>query len=678
MNNTKEGVRNPFDITKAVDFTDEQINEFWVQIWENEEDRMKFLDPLSPVPKFILGSKGCGKTHLMRYFSYPLQKIRYDNNVASLIKGDKYIGIYHILNGLNSHRFSGKGVDNEQWDVIFKYYVELVIAEKVLNIISDILINIGIDSYLEKKICHEIMLRFDTYEQSGIIDDFQKLKYFIFELRKKIDYAVNNVALTRSLDIENIKITATSGNLIFGIPKILSENIPDFKQNNIQFLYLWDEFEKLLDSQKKFINTLLWEKDKPSTLWIGARYYGFNVFDTFNEEKIREGSEYEKVDLDHFLRKTSSNYERFLKRLCESRLSKSGLKISSDDLEYSFDKFEEDDFLDSFVKKYAPTQRPYTLTLISQLNSLFLKEPEVIEKIISNLSAEGKPLHEKYNYHLFYQDWAKGKNLLKSSEEIKQEYIKFVQNKTSKRHSNVEQKFKKDLIAQLIKEARERIPYTGLETFIEMAWGHPRSFLNILKHIYKSAIYNGEQPFQKDKISIRSQTEGVLEASQWFYNDAEVTGEKANTLSTIIDNLGNSLRSVRFSDTISETSPSSFYVISSQLTDEAKEGINLVKTHSFIIENEAGRHSKNSDSKEKLYQIHKMLAPKWDLPIIRRGTVKMNTQLLESIFNKNSFKDFTSHLKEFTNKRNGPFFGKKVKPTKNTKNNDQLLLPGIQ
>ena len=65
-------VNNPFSITKATDFSDNEINEYWVNV--NKDYNV--LNTNDIMPKYVLGGKGCGKTHLLRYFSYPLQKIR--------------------------------------------------------------------------------------------------------------------------------------------------------------------------------------------------------------------------------------------------------------------------------------------------------------------------------------------------------------------------------------------------------------------------------------------------------------------------------------------------------------------------------------------------------------------------------------------------------------------------
>ncbi|RZJ83601.1 MAG: hypothetical protein EOO20_22505 [Chryseobacterium sp.] len=130
MNNNPN---NPFNVTKAVDLSNKQINEYWVDI-AGDRGFMQIIKPTSPMPMLILGSKGSGKTHVMKYFSFELQKLRSVGEIKHMISSDGYIGIYMRCGGLNAGRFSGKGQNDEAWITVFSYYMDLWLALKVLNI----------------------------------------------------------------------------------------------------------------------------------------------------------------------------------------------------------------------------------------------------------------------------------------------------------------------------------------------------------------------------------------------------------------------------------------------------------------------------------------------------------------------------------------------------------------
>lgn len=118
---------NPFSLTKANDLSDDQIQELWVDIAPPDSPDSLFSAGrfASPMPTFILGSKGSGKTHLMRYASFALQKKRFERNGFSPLagaRGDGYVGIYTLCSGLETGRFQGKGQSEEAWLEVFSYY----------------------------------------------------------------------------------------------------------------------------------------------------------------------------------------------------------------------------------------------------------------------------------------------------------------------------------------------------------------------------------------------------------------------------------------------------------------------------------------------------------------------------------------------------------------------------
>ncbi len=72
-------------------FSDREINALWVDI-ASGDGFWKLAKLTSPMPMYILGSKGSGKTHLMKYFSYPVQKLRHAKGVVEGVQQDGYLG----------------------------------------------------------------------------------------------------------------------------------------------------------------------------------------------------------------------------------------------------------------------------------------------------------------------------------------------------------------------------------------------------------------------------------------------------------------------------------------------------------------------------------------------------------------------------------------------------------
>jgi hypothetical protein len=666
-------LKNPFNITKAVDFDDQQINNYWVEIPNGEGSFREMFKPTSPMPIILLGGKGSGKTHLMRYFSYPLQKIRHSDDIVGGITKDGYLGVYFRCTGLNAGRFSGKSQSNEIWASVFSYYMELWFAQQLLRIIRDLFQKNAELEAKEVQISKQIASLFDSMP----IGDFSTLKGIldVYEkLQREIDIEVNNCASTGSM---NIRIIVTRGRLVFGIPQILSKELSPL--SNALFLYLVDEFENLDELQQKYINTLVREKEIPTSFRIGGRLYGVKTWFTLSaDEANKEGSEHEIVYLDELLRK-NKHYDKFsehliIRRLHEAEILPSLSVTKKVNLNSFFDTYSNSPFGDeetAFVKEnYSPKQRPYFVSLERKLirgvkSSVAwgISEKNIeedISKIIGNLAVSDHPLLEKANILLFYQNWYKKNNLITSSEIIQEECKKYLAtpNEPSHYHEKLLH-FRADLLAQLYRECKQPQKYFGLNTFIEMSQGMPRNLLIILKEIFKWSLFNGEIPFGEKPISLMSQKSGISDATDWFFRDARITGTSGPEIQKCINQLLELFREVRFADKPSECSPCTFSANILECTQKAKENILLAEKYSLLILVASGQKDKNSKRVDWKYQINSMLSPKYDLPIYRRGALTLSSAEINSIFDPACFDEFENIRKTIKERMSAPYYGRK-------------------
>ncbi len=656
----------PFDVTKAVDFTDAQIAATWVDL-PGEGGFLELVNPRSPMPLMLLGGKGSGRTHLMRYYSYALQKLRSrGSDVVACLRQERYLGVYMRCEGLNAGRFDGKGQPPEAWAAIFAYYMDLWLAQLVVQTAADAFKgHLELDEN-EATIVASIEALFDErFVLSG--RSLQAVITSFTELRREVDLAVNNAALTRSLG--ELRIRSTRGRLVFGIPRVLQEHLRSLQ--GVSIVYLIDELENLTGAQQQYVNTLIREKELPCTFKVGARLYGFRTAKTLSAgEENRLGSEYEQVVLDEQMR-IDPRYDGFTRQLVVRRLRGAGLLPELQDadagksLDALFETYPSSNFGEAettFVNEnYRGEERPWLVRLRKQLldslehrDGINLGTARDIDRVIQGVTCVAFPLLEKANVFLLYQDWSSGRNLVESALEIESTCRALQDGGDAPRHKHVLSHFKGDLLAQMLRDTRQKQRYFGLETFIEMSSGIPRHLLIVLKFVYRWALFHGERPFAGKPVSLTAQRAGVIQASSWFFEDARCTGEDAESVQAGVERLARLFHQMRYSDKPVESALTTFCFDETSASAEARKTIRHARESSLLLRVISGAKDRNAEGVVAKYQLNPMLCPRFDLPLARRGTISLSTDEIECIFGAHTER-FDGVLGERLQRMNAPF-----------------------
>lgn len=673
--------QNPFNVTRAVDFSDQQINDYWVDLPGGAGFR-EMAKPTSPMPMLILGGKGSGKTHLMRYFSYPLQKLRHKDPLAGVLE-EGYIGVYLRCGGLNAARFTGKGQTAEKWSAVFNYYMDLWLTQLTVETVLDVFATRPELERRNTELTGQILALFDADFElrpsslRGLLDVLR-------DWQREMDRAINNAAISRELVVT---IRSTPGRLVFGVPKVLASLLEPL--STVQILYLLDELENLSEQQQRYVNTLVREREGPCSFKIGARLYGVRTLQTYSAGEFnKEGSEYERLSLDDHLRE-NKNYPVFARLLCARRLVEAGLfslhGTTIEDLADQLDSFFEQPKWDPFganetqmiVDRYRNRERPYFAKLRGKLEhgrrvgaAPGVERVTDLENILSSLSVPTFPLIEKLNLFLLYQEWASGANLVRAAGTIAEEALAYqTSGESTTRYKSKLAHFRSDLVAQALAECEQKQSYVGIDTFIEMSRGLPRNLLVVLKHIVQWSLFNGERPFTRDPISRKSQEQGVLEAAQWFLRDAEVLGEQGPSVKDSIRRLASLFRDIRFSDKPAECSLCAFSTDLSQVSARANRIIELAEWWSLLIRIPRGQRERNTGRLDAKFQLNSMLCPLWDLPIYRRGAVALRAHEVDAIFDPDKADAFNTVARTRVQRMTAPYFGSSA-----AQDNEPLLL----
>ena len=471
---------NPFNVTKAVDLDDKQIGDYWVDL-PGSGGFKDLVKPASPMPMIILGGKGSGKTHILRYCSYQVQRRRHDTDVVAGLRQEGYVGIYLRCGGLNASRFSGKGQTAEAWAALFHQYMDLWLAELFLTTVGDALPAADL-TRSSVRAAEEL---FDLPPESEITSA-NSLVRALQAMRRALDLAINNAALTQRLEA---KVQLSPGRLVFGLPRIVADEVRQF--SGIQVLYLIDELENLSKDQQRYVNTLLREKERPASFKVGARLYGIRTYETYSAGELnREGSEYEMVPLDEHLRSTTQ-YSRFALRLCTRRLTAAGYmtgEVARDSDRHirgrllglfervrdplgAPDKFEMSPKTGRGAKPYFGKLTKGLLRGVALGVAPGLRSEADVGRIVDLLTTELQ-IFEKANALLLYQAWWQGRDLMVAAEEIRAgcaAYLGDPSAPASRKFRTTLSHWKADLRAQLLAEHGLKQQYVGLEAFVEMS-----------------------------------------------------------------------------------------------------------------------------------------------------------------------------------------------------------------
>lgn len=645
-------IKNPFDVTKAVDYTDDDIYKYWVDLDKEDNGFEGLIEPQSLMPKIIVGSKGSGKTHVMKYFSYELQKIRCKAEAKSMQEGlenEKFIGVYIRCSGFNSDKFSGKGVSDEVWATLYSYFWELWIGERLLDILIDLRENGTLGEVDEPGIVTDILKLFLKYENG--IHTFEELNDYFLRLQKNVDYEVQNFMFADQ-DKPHVEILLTHCRLTYGIPELLRSKVKFF--NDKYILYLVDELENFSITQQQLIQTLIREKPVACTFRIGTRPYGIRTFKTLKGvEENRDGAEFKGVVLDEFLR-NYPRYNEYVTSIIENRLRNSGISLARDyRLSDLFDEQTNDDILRAVAGKKDKQSRSALASLETNLKKLNIGD-EAVGKIMANITYDADILLERTSIMLMYRvikDRKRDRSnvyLVKASEEIANSLRRYIETKDKDtQHAIVLEKYKKDIIDNLAREGRVDIPYNGLEKMIELSCGTPRTILCMLKSAFNNQFYNtGKVPFEDGrKLTVRSQRVGIESTYDWFFEENRIPSNNKLRATDAIMRMGDYLRKVRFSDVPPQCSINIFSLNVSELSEEARNVFESLQSYSYIVQTDE-RRLINSDNKAHVYRLNTILYPKYELAFGKRGLVTLTSSDAELFFNlskKEQYDEFVSN-----------------------------------
>lgn len=647
---------NPFAPIRAADYTNEQINGLWVELGVNWTTTV--LEPRSIVSKYILGSKGSGKTHLLRYHSYQVARLRAPKSSGlSLIQDAGCLATFLRTTNMDAGRFELRDESEAALQQLFSVHLELRLFDLVIAALEDIQQTTVGHSFNDRALIEQL--------RPGVVDgEFAQvstlagLRTWVSRWLRAIDDATNNAAFTGRFDL---RLPFALGHLALPAGAALRKWHPTFQTANL--IYILDEIENLSPKQQEVLNTLVRYAEGRVTFRLTGRLYARKTLATIaNGEENREGSEFTVIRLDDTLRRMN-NYAVFATRFIAKRMGMSALQERGLDSSIGFDPravFEEVP-LEKYIERHAQPADESKFTRAFREALAKAKKPILsVQPVVTTLVDGLPPLFQRLNVLLFCKR-LKGRQRAETvASSIRAECEQFLLTGPSGKgsYATAVGHWKWDLFAQMCRESRRRdasVPYAGFGTFVAMSSHNPRNLLVLLGKVYEIASFRGVDFTRGSRLSVDIQTEAAFEAARFCFDGDSNYGVKSDQAREAVSRLAELLRTARYALNIPEVSPLAISFDNDDLSVESRKTLESAFNYSLLFEIGDGRPDRNTQRLNRKVQLSPMLSPRWGLPIGRRGDISVNGTMLNAIFDPSARQVFDILLRQHSVKWNLPF-----------------------
>lgn len=647
---------NPFAPIRAADYTDKQINELWVELGGNRIATI--LEPRSLGTKYILGSKGSGKTHLLRYQSYQVARQRWSSRTGlSIVESAGCLAVFLRTTNIDAPRFDMASGPAAAWQQLFSVHLELRLAELVLDALHDIKSNSANDQFDDQSFLGVIAKTIGISDESfHRVTSIEELQGWTRQWLLRIDDAINAAAFSGRVELH---LPFSIGGLCLPIGAGLKRWHPIFEKFHL--IYILDEIENLTVRQQEVVNTLVRYAEGRATFRLTGRLYARKTLATVSQgEENREGSEFSVIRLDEILR-SWDKYSDFAKKFIGKRMGGGRGAIGTFDPRDTFEEVDIDKYIERFSTSLDEARfiRLFREAAARSANPKLL-DGLVVERVVDILTTGVSALFQRLNVLLFCKKLARTSNPELVASRIKEDCFAYL-NQTSAVKSSYRTAvghWKLDLFAQLCRESKRRdalVPYAGFHTLVEMSSHNPRNLLVLLAKVYEIAHFKELDLRSGNRLPVEIQSEAVIDAARFAFESDSNYGQQSDLARESTRRLAETLRTARYALNIPEVSPLVVSFNNDELTLDGRQMLEHAINYSLIQEIHEGRVDRNNQRIRRKIQLSPMLSARWGLPIARRGDISLSAEVINSIFDPRSKDSFEHLLRQLHSRWNLPF-----------------------
>lgn len=236
---------------------------------------------------YITGKRGCGKTMLLKYFDYHTAFSKHRKEIPP--DAINHVGIYWRVDTQFCSSLKSRGIEDNEWSVVFESYFGLVIATELLHSIETIAESAFPGFTREDLAALNLPSAADYLAEAPT--GVRELAKYLESLRRRFTTWVSNVK-TMS------RPTLPPGR------EFIQSLIADLQTNEALstlavFVYV-DEVENLVPYQRHVLNSFLKHSQRPLIVSFTSKEHPSNN-DTTGAESISATNDYRLLDLDYLL-----------------------------------------------------------------------------------------------------------------------------------------------------------------------------------------------------------------------------------------------------------------------------------------------------------------------------------------------------------------------------------------
>lgn len=652
---------NPFSLIRASEYTKDQINALWVELGGQVIEQV--IRPTERETRYILGGKGTGKTHLLRYHSYPVARLRHKRESGlSVLSHLGFFGVFLRATAVDAARFEPDDNNRARWQTIFGVYLELSLVERLLNALLEI-IDSSQDTDFDQRGFLEVMRESVPSGALNDLVDVASFRDWVIDTRRSIDTSTNEYALTGELEV---CAPFSLGGLALKINHALTELSPELA--TIPVIYLIDEIENFSHDQQVVLNTLLRLSEGSATFRITGRLYSIKTTRTLvgDERNIGE-AEFAVSYLDSIIQK-HSRFPDFAKRFIAKRLSatvvpKSYSPQKNSDPLVLFPGLPNDNFYEDTAEfgGFIDTDEKVLGRFREALNNgkrTSSWSTSLQQEVCKLLIAPEVRILQRLNILMFCKKFKKNVDPIELAQQLSRDSLEFQESKKKPKYFfTAYNHYSSDLFAQSWRQSGRKTPlqYSGFSNFVRLSSGNPRTLLILLGRAHSIAAFRGESITDGKPVSISVQNMAAVEAASFVLETDVNFGRSGRVAKDAAVRLATLLRTARYSLNIPEAGTLAVSFSEDQLTDRSLEVLEATLRFSLLFDRSSGRPDRNSERLKRKVSLNPVLAPRWLLPAGVRGDISLNSDLANSIFDSQSPHDFDDLLNELADRWGQPF-----------------------